>query len=169
MRTAVFSKKFLEIFCPRQIEKTQKKNPPSLEGVFLGVFLPSIFLGFAALAAAPNCSTPKPVASFRCDQPGIVDGDTLRCASGERVRLWGVNAVERGEAGYAEAGRALQAITREPIECCEFYRDRYRRPVAQCFNRKGDIAAQMIAVGRVADMARYSRGYYGAACWGGWR
>ncbi len=35
-------------------------------------------------------------ALITCTSPGIVDGDTIRCA-GERVRLWGVNSPERGE------------------------------------------------------------------------
>lgn len=121
------------------------------------------------LAAALSCSPPRVVGQIRLDQVIAVDGDTLKAASGQRYRIWGVNSVERGEAGYSEATRALHEITRETLSCFIIDQDKYQRPVVRCFNSRGDVASQLIATGTVVDWPRYSRQFYGPACWGGWR
>lgn len=97
--------------------------------------------------------------TVRCESPGIVDGDTLDC-SGIRVRLWGIDAVERGRPGYREAGAHLQKLTRGPVECVGKYRDRYGRLVSMCYFSKIDVGGQMVRDGFASDYPRYSGGYY---------
>ena len=103
--------------------------------------------------------------TISCQSPGIVDGDTLRCA-GERIRLWGVNSVERGQPGYGDASRALARLTTGHVVECRLPpsgqdRDRYGRAVRQCFVGGRDVAAEMVRQGQARDMPRYSKGYYG--------
>jgi endonuclease YncB( thermonuclease family) len=45
---------------------------------------------------------------FACAAPRAVDGDTLACADGTRVRLRGVDTAERGEPGWRAARQELQ-------------------------------------------------------------
>lgn len=116
-----------------------------------------------ALAAAV-CTAPTPTGQMRVDNPGVVDGDTLRAGPGLRLRLWGVDTPERGQPGYAEAGRVLQSLTREPLKCLILDVDRYGRPVVQCFNRRGDVGAQLVEAGVAKDFSRYSKGFYSSRC-----
>ena len=97
--------------------------------------------------------------TVKCEWPGIIDGDTLQCGS-ERIRIWGIDSVERGQPGYREAGEHLQKLTRGPVECVGKYRDRYRRLVAMCYLSKSDIGGQMVRDGFAKDYPRYSGGYY---------
>lgn len=67
----------------------------------------------AALAPAAALAWVEPPATlapipFACAAPRAVDGDTLRCGDGTRVRLRGVDTVERGEPGWAAAREELQ-------------------------------------------------------------
>lgn len=45
---------------------------------------------------------------FTCVAPRAIDGDTLACRGGPRVRLRGVDTPERGEPRYRAATRELQ-------------------------------------------------------------
>lgn len=123
----------------------------------------AIALAAWSQAKAATCTAPTPTGQIRLDHPGIVDGDTFR-ASGQRYRIWGVDTPERGQPGYAEAGRVLQSLTREVLKCNLIDVDRYGRPVVQCFNRRGDVARQLVEAGAAKDMPRYSRGFYGEGC-----
>lgn len=67
-------------------------------------------LGVFALGAwtePPRSMQPAPTP---CRVVHIVDGDTLDCASGVRVRLRGVDTPERGEPRYREASDALRRL-----------------------------------------------------------
>ena len=48
-------------------------------------------------------------AAFLCASPGVVDGDTLRCHGGTRVRIWGIQAPERHHAEGRETWLAAGA------------------------------------------------------------
>ncbi|MEO1092701.1 MAG: thermonuclease family protein [Pseudomonadota bacterium] len=92
----------------------------------------------------------------------VVDGDTLD-VDGERVRLWGVDASERGEAGYLEATKALRELVAGGVICVGRHRDRTarRRLVARCFGLDGrDVAVPLVTAGHVVDVRRYSDGWY---------
>lgn len=93
----------------------------------------------------------------------IVDGDTFYLSGVEtRIRLWGVDAPERGAPGGAEATRALAEIAAgRRVVCKHVDTDRYGRIVGQCFLASGeDVAALMIARGAAREYLRYSGGYY---------
>lgn len=102
--------------------------------------------------------------SLACHSPGVVDGDTLRC-DGQRLRLWGIQAPERGMPGASAAARRLAELTTGKDLACRTpptgqIRDRYGRPVVQCFVGRRDLAEDLVAAGLVADWPRYSGGYY---------
>lgn len=103
-------------------------------------------------------------ALITCTSPGIIDGDTIRCAS-ERVRLWGVNSPERGEPGYGEASRHLAQLTTGKVVVCKppptgQDRDRYGRAVRVCFFGPRDLGREQVRAGHAVDMPRYSKGFY---------
>ena len=101
-----------------------------------------------------------------------VDGDTIRCrtdlsAQSQRVRLWGIDSVERGEPGFAKAKAAMRTLIRRKTVICKppvgkarFRRDRYRRIVARCFVDGKDVAIWMVCNKQARDWPRYSGGYY---------
>ena len=136
-----------------------------------------IITTFAALLiAAPAFSTdvwlyPRfPTGKLRgptaCTVDRIVDGDTLQlnCAPWfPRVRLFGVNAVESGFPGAAEAKAGLKRLLGEH----EFlwgemrYSDRYGRPVVIFRSLEdADLACQLMAERLVIEDPVYSKGVY---------
>jgi endonuclease YncB( thermonuclease family) len=104
-------------------------------------------------------------------QNRVIDGDTLELA-GERIRLWGIDAVEGRQicqlAGRpwqcgSDAAAALEALLDgQPLTCTEVNRDRYGRTVATCTVDGQDIAAAMVRQGWALDYERYSGGAYAA-------
>lgn len=99
-------------------------------------------------------------AAFVCANPGIVDGDTLRCADGTRVRLWGVNSPERHEPAGPAATRAVARIIGGRTIRCERKGKSYERIVARCTVNGRDIAAEMVRQGHAVDDPKFSRGAY---------
>ena len=95
-----------------------------------------------------------------CTSPGIIDGDTFRCDSSLRIRLWGVNAPERHEAQGPAATRALAELTRGKTLVCKRRGTSYNRTVAQCWIGDRDVAAELVRLGAAVDDPRYSRGHY---------
>lgn len=91
----------------------------------------------------------------------VVDGDTLK-ESGQRFRLWGLDAPEMSEAGGQRAKAELERLTLgEPLACNHMDTDRYGRPVVQCYLPDGrDLACEMIASGKATEWVHYSGGYY---------
>lgn len=101
----------------------------------------------------------------------IVDGDTLEVA-GQRIRLWGIDAPERGQTCGGRDGRiyecgrdaaaVLAELARGRVVCEPRERDRYGRIVAVCRTDAGDLGAAMVRRGWAVDYTRYSRGAYRA-------
>lgn len=97
-----------------------------------------------------------------CLTAAVVDGDTLACASGERVRLWRVDADERRQPGGAGASARLAelALDRE-LRCTVKDIDRYGRPVARCKLPDGrDPGEVLLREGLAREDAVHSRGFY---------
>jgi micrococcal nuclease len=108
-------------------------------------------------------------AVIACTSPSVHDGDTLRC-SGERVRLWGVDAPEvrsgqtPAEPFAYDARDLLIALTRGRVGCRFVERDRYGRFVGRCWSSATpDVNAALIRSGFAVDYRRYSRGRYAVA------
>jgi endonuclease YncB( thermonuclease family) len=100
-----------------------------------------------------------------CERPRIIDGDTVACANGERVRLFGIDAPEMSGPGGKPSKRALTAIVRNrPLTCGKPpkgpQRDRYGRLLAICRAGRTDIGRELIRQGHATDYRRYSGGYY---------
>ncbi len=121
----------------------------------------AIPLAWAAANTAPHAfSAPN---QYEGVVTRIVDGDTFYLDNVEtRIRLWGLDAPERGQPGGNAAKRALREIAHgERLRCKEVDIDRYGRIVGQCFLSDGrDVAAMMIESGNGRDYVRYSGGYY---------
>jgi endonuclease YncB( thermonuclease family) len=113
----------------------------------------------AALAAAVSCTAPH-----------VADGDTITC-SGERVRLFGINAPELShpdlgiaeEPGGRDASDRLLALTRTRVTCtiAGNQYDRYSRMVAKCStSQTPDLGADMVREGLACQWVRYSAHAY---------
>ncbi len=96
----------------------------------------------------------------------VVDGDTLRLAGGERVRLAGIDAPEMHEGkpgragpfpepGAVEATAALRSMTEgETVRVVRRGEDRYGRTLAKIYLSDGtDVGAEMIRRGLAARYA----------------
>ena len=91
----------------------------------------------------------------------VIDGDTFVLTTGERVRLWGIDAPETGEAFADEATVALQTEVADGVRCRGVNIDRYNRIVAVCSSRKHrDISSWLVSNGLAVDWPRYSDGHY---------
>ena len=99
---------------------------------------------------------------FACTPVRAIDGDTFVCSTGQHVRIWGVNAPEKGTAGARASTYALVAILKQGTLRCRKRGTSYERVVAQCFTRDGSDVSRLQLEGRYAvEWCRYSRGYYG--------
>ena len=92
------------------------------------------------------------------------DGDTMR-AGDLRIRIWGIDAPERGDPGGARATEALRSlITGQRLTCEDMGPDRYGRTVARCTLPDGrDLACALVEMGAARDWPKYSKGAY-AGC-----
>lgn len=104
-------------------------------------------------------------AALVCTGPGAIDGDTLRCASGEHVRLWGVDAPEHYTLAGPYATRALARIVAGRTLRCTRKGKSYDRMVARCFVGQHDVGAIMVGMGWAVDVPKYSHGFYKAFEW----
>lgn len=116
-----------------------------------------------AAAKAPFVAPAKERARLVAKAGRIVDGDTLYLEGVEtRIRLWGLDAPERAEAGYETATRTLAALVAgRTLSCEQLDTDRYGRIVARCHTEDGrDVSAAMIDSGAAREYLHFSRGYY---------
>lgn len=90
----------------------------------------------------------------------VIDGDTF-VSFGKKIRLWGIDAPEKGDAHYLSSKLYLEVILeKEPFSCYYKDKDKYQRLVMQCFSRGEDIARMMVQRGLARDYFRYSKGEY---------
>lgn len=90
----------------------------------------------------------------------VVDGDTL-VASGRKIRLWGINAPEKGKPYYDIATMFLEAVLKDgKLECKFIEKDRYQRDVMHCWVNQADLGALIVEAGLAIDYERYSDGFY---------
>lgn len=104
----------------------------------------------------------------------VIDGDTIEI-HGERIRLWGIDAMESDQlcrdedSTYYQCGRlAANALATlfigipRPVTCSPTGHDQYGRTVAVCFlGAPGpDIGKWLVANGLALDWPQYSKGQY---------
>ena len=95
----------------------------------------------------------------------VADGDSLYLHGRKhQVRLWGVDAPERGRTGARAATQHLTTIAQNQIiRCQEIDTDRYGRSVARCFLSNGqELNRMMIESGHAREYRRFTRGFYGS-------
>ena len=114
----------------------------------------------------------------------VVDGDSLYLAGLKtQVRLWGVDAPERGEPGFYAARNTLKLLAAgKPLLCLRMDIDKYKRIVARCQladvwvegvpsvssvdqfagQSAADINAQAILAGPAREYCYFSKGFYGS-------
>lgn len=103
----------------------------------------------------------------------IIDGDTIEI-SGERIRLFGIDAPESRQQCRTGSGRdypcgrvatrALTAAIRgSQVNCIPIDHDRYDRDVAICTAGGHDLGDVMVRSGNAIDYRRHSQGRYAAA------
>jgi endonuclease YncB( thermonuclease family) len=95
----------------------------------------------------------------------VTDGDTIK-VSGERYRLWGIDAPEKRQTCHdgwpagAEATRFLRGLMRSgELECEPRTKDRYGRTVALCRAGGRDLGAEMVRAGLAWAFVKYSSDY----------
>lgn len=96
----------------------------------------------------------------------VVDADTLEI-QGQRVRLWGIDAVESsqtcgtvGACGRKAAFALQDLVGQRPVSCLQKDVDRYGRVVATCSVGGQDLGGWIVAQGWAVDYTRYSKGAY---------
>lgn len=96
-----------------------------------------------------------------CLAPVAYDGDTLKCAGGQSVRLFGIQAPEKRQAGDPESTASLQALITGGV-VCESRGASWSRIVARCFNASStDIAKAQLDAAHASEWCEYSRNFYG--------
>lgn len=160
-----------------------RRRPPPAAAPVRRLFLPRpSFLSALALLAVlavgwwgvPVSNTPPCPGDPKLIGPACaVDGDTIslsgrltgqRCADGQLVRLWGINAPEAGTPGYRQSRAALQSLMAgQTIACQAVDRDDHNRPVARCCTATNDLAHAQVRAGWAWDYPKYSKGAFAAA------
>lgn len=95
----------------------------------------------------------------------VIDGDSLVVA-GQRVRLFGIDAVELHQScgstpcGFIAKATLERLIGNAPVTCIERDRDRFGRSVAVCRSVGGDdLGGLMVGLGWATAYRRYSLAY----------
>lgn len=90
----------------------------------------------------------------------VIDGDTF-VSINQKIRLWGIDASERGDPYFLASKLYLETILESASFSCYYMdTDRYKRLVMQCFSKGHDVAADMVRMGLAKDYKKYSKGYY---------
>src|SRR3989338_4307926 len=90
----------------------------------------------------------------------VVDGDTF-VAGGRMIRVWGIDAPEKGYPAYKVSSWLLQSLVDSEILNCRLIdTDKYKRDVMQCRAGDLDVGATMVKFGMAKDYRKYSGGYY---------
>jgi endonuclease YncB( thermonuclease family) len=103
-------------------------------------------------------------------QARVIDGDTIELSTGERIRLWGIDAPEGDQICQRdgrpwrcgdEAAAALRTlIDHHQVTCATVDRDRYDHTVAVCLANSRDIGAELIRQGWALGFDGRSTGTY---------
>ena len=90
----------------------------------------------------------------------VIDGDTF-VASGKKIRIWGIDAPEKGESYSLAATMYLEVLLEGGALHCKYINtDKYKRYVMKCSVMNNDIATQLVEKGLASDFSKYSGGHY---------
>lgn len=99
----------------------------------------------------------------------VIDGDTIEI-HGQRVRLWGIDAIESGQLCQLDgkpwrcgqdAALGLDArLQNQVVSCRPLNQDRYGRIVAKCAVQGRDLGSWLVSEGIALDYTYYSSGAY---------
>ncbi len=120
-------------------------------------------------SSAPPEGAPREIPAQVSGTPLVLDGDSLDF-NGLRVRLFGIDAFERDQTcrrqddstyscGQLSREALVIAIARNPVTCSRRDIDQYRRMVATCRTRDGDLAARLVLDGAALAYRQYSTDY----------
>jgi len=140
--------------------KTQKK--PSKRRRLLGLLM-IILAVFIIVGVYTTLAIAKP-ATLSGTVARVVDGDTFKFEGlAPSIRIWGLDAPERGETGGSQATRTLKTlIAQKTLSCSIRDIDKYKRIVGQCWLPNGnDIASEMIVRGAASEYCYFSNNHYG--------
>lgn len=105
---------------------------------------------------------PDHAAAYQANVTRVIDGDTIEIDNAgaiERIRLWGIDAPERGAPLYSESKCCLATyIDKQTIEVEPLYKDRYRRIVAKTYLDGADIGVEMVRRGMATWYKKYAPG-----------
>lgn len=130
----------------------------------LGYFLILLAAGILALfLQVHNERMPLEPRRYKGRVSFVVDGDTLILTDDTRLRLWGVDAPEKGEKGADQATFFLDdLVDQKQITYTILDNDKYGRIVARIFLKDGrDVNRLLIESGFTKEYCKYSKNYYG--------
>jgi endonuclease YncB( thermonuclease family) len=135
---------------------------------FLGAFLQNVKTRTAAGSAnngqARGTTEYEQYSGYFTGQVrSIIDGDSLYVVGHEeQIRLWGIQAPEKHEAGYNEATQTLRRLAQDQeIEVNVVGIDKFGRTLGRCFFRDGsELNHEMIKSGAAREYTRFTKGYY---------
>lgn len=132
-----------------------------MRGIFaLAVLAIAELVSNIALAREPDLIGPATV----------IDGDKIEI-SGQRIRLFGIDAPEISQncldeagasyrCGQVAAGQLEALIAARPVRCIEVTRPGWGRVVAKCRVEDVGIGRWMVRHGFALDFVKYSKGFY---------
>lgn len=113
---------------------------------------------------------PEPVGGLS-GRPTVIDGDTLEL-SGERIRLWGIDAPEASQTcqqreqpvpcGQIATRALIEYLGQQAVNCTAEDVDRYGRIVARCQVGPQDLGAWMVEQGQALAYREYGGDAYDA-------
>lgn len=148
--------------CSATVKIHCENSPPPKGGLSQGFLMPGFFalLDLIFLATAPAHAQRSLVI---CERPGVIDGDTFRCADRTRVRVWGLDAPELATPAGPASMRAMATMLAGQTLTCQRKGKSHDRVVARCTLPDGrDIAAEMIRQGQGREWVKFSKAITGA-------
>ena len=130
----------------------------------LGYFIILLAAGILALyLQAHNQGAPLEPFKHRGTVSFVIDGDTIILSDKTKLRLWGVDAPEKGEEGADKATLFLRnLVDQKRISYTKIDTDKYGRTVARIFLKDGrDLNRLLIESGFTKEYCKYSKNYYG--------
>ncbi|HEX8232075.1 MAG TPA: thermonuclease family protein [Caulobacteraceae bacterium] len=154
---------------PRRRSWRKRSTLPGRLALAAATLLALAFWTLFRAADAPPAEPAAPSSATLIQGPArVIDGDTLE-VNAERIRLHGIDAVERDQTclvggaswncGQAASAALQTRIGSAEVSCEVLDHDRYGRHVARCRSGGEDLGAWMVAQGHAVAYRRYSGDY----------